>query len=275
MKEDSNILLKYMIKNLNLIDSKLSITNKIATLTFCRNDIRNALTGSYLIDDIINTINYVNKNNKISVLIITGEGKAFSSGGNVKEMLKKNSSFSGPVEEVEKKYRYGIQKIPKAMEKIEIPTIAAINGPAIGAGFDLACMCDFRIMSNKAYLAENFINLGIIPGDGGAYFLQKLIGYQKAAELTLTGRKIFPDEALDLGLILKKVEDYQLLKEANKLATEIAKKPKNTVRYTKRLLKMGSKLALSEFLDFCALFQGISHNHEDHKNAVKKMKFKK
>ena len=264
-----------MIKNLNLIDSKLSITNKIAILTFCRNDIRNALTGSYLIDDIINTINYVNKNNKISVLIITGEGKVFSSGGNIKEMLKKNSSFSGPVEEVEKKYRYGIQKIPINMEKIEIPTIAAINGPAIGAGFDLACMCDFRIMSNKAYLSENFINLGIIPGDGGAYFLQRLIGYQKAAELTLTGRKVFPDEALNLGLILKKVEEDQLLKEATKLATEIAKKPKNTVRYTKRLLKMGSKLPLSEFLDFCALFQGISHNHEDHKNAVKKMKFKK
>ena len=264
-----------MIKNLNLIDSKLSITNKIATLTFCRNDIRNALTGSYLIDDIINTINYVNKNNKISVLIITGEGKAFSSGGNVKEMLKKNSSFSGPVEEVEKKYRYGIQKIPINMEKIEIPTIAAINGPAIGAGFDLACMCDFRIMSNKAYLAENFINLGIIPGDGGAYFLQRLIGYQKAAELTLTGRQVFADEALNLGLILKIVEEDQLLNEATKLATEIAKKPKNTVRYTKRLLKMGSKLPLSEFLDFCALFQGISHNHEDHKNAVKKMKFKK
>ena len=275
MKEDSNILLKYMIKNLNLIDSKLSITNKIAILTFCRNDIRNALTGSYLIDDIINTINYVNKNNKISVLIITGEGKVFSSGGNIKEMLKKNSSFSGPVEEVEKKYRYGIQKIPINMEKIEIPTIAAINGPAIGAGFDLACMCDFRIMSNKAYLAENFINLGIIPGDGGAYFLQRLIGYQKAAELTLTGRKVFPDEASNLGLILRKVEEDQLLKEATKLATEIAKKPKNTVRYTKRLLKMGSKLPLSEFLDFCALFQGISHNHEDHKNAVKKMKFKK
>ena len=77
-------------------------------------------------------------------------------------MLKKNTSFSGPVEEVEKKYRYGIQQIPLYMEKIEIPTIAAINGPAVGAGFDLACMCDFRIMSNKAFLAENFINLGII-----------------------------------------------------------------------------------------------------------------
>ena len=261
-----------MIKKLNLIDSKLNINKRIATLTFCRNDIRNALTGSNLIDDIVNTINFVNKNDNISVLIFTGEGRAFSSGGNIKEMLKKNSSFSGPVEEVEKKYRYGIQKIPINMEKIEIPTIAAINGPAIGAGFDLACMCDFRIMSDKAYFAENFINLGIIPGDGGAYFLQRLIGYQKAAELTLSGRQVSAEEALKLGLILKKVTSEQLIKEANKLAMEIVKKPSNTIRYTKRLLKMGSKLPLNEFLEFCALFQGISHNHKDHKLALKKIK---
>ena len=144
-----------MLKNLKLIDSKLSIVNKVGTLTFCRNDIRNALTGSSITNDIINTIEYINKNNTVSVLIITGEGKAFSSGGNIKEMFKKNTSFSGPVEEVEKKYRYGIQQIPLYMEKIEIPTIAAINGPAVGAGFDLACMCDFRIMSNNALTVEN------------------------------------------------------------------------------------------------------------------------
>ena len=160
------------------------------------------------------------------------------------------------------------------MEKIEIPTIAAINGPAIGAGLDLACMCDFRIMTNNAYLAESFINLGIIPGDGGAFFLQRLIGYQKAAELTLTGRKVTAEEALNLGLILKKVESSKLLLEAKKLANEIAKKPKNTIRYTKRLLKMGSKLSLNEFLDFCALFQGISHNHKEHRSIIKKLKKK-
>ena len=264
-----------MLKKLNLKDSKLSITRKVAVLTFCRNDIRNALTGSYLIDDILNTINFINKSNNISVLIITGAGKAFSSGGNVKEMFKKNTSFSGSVEEVEKKYRYGIQQIPLSMEKIEIPTIAAINGPAVGAGFDLACMCDFRIMSRTAFLSESFIDLGIIPGDGGAYFLQRLIGYQKAAELTLTGRKISADEALKLGIILKTVEADKLIIEAKNFAYEIARKPKNTIRYTKRLLKMGSKLPLKEFLDFCALFQGISHNHEEHKNALKKFKIKK
>ena len=116
-------------------------------------------------------------------------------------MQKKNSSFSGKVEEVEKKYRYGIQKIPKAIDKVEVPILAVVNGPAIGAGFDLACMCDFRIMSKKAFFSENFINLGIIPGDGGAFFLQRIVGYQKAAELSFTGRKIYYEEALDLGLV--------------------------------------------------------------------------
>ena len=264
-----------MIKNLKLIDSKFNLVNKVGILTFCRNDIRNALTGSCIINDIINTVEFINKNNTVSVLIITGEGKAFSSGGNIKEMLKKNTSFSGPVEEVEKKYRYGIQQIPLHMENIEIPTIAAINGPAVGAGFDLACMCDFRIMANSAFLSESFINLGIIPGDGGAFFLQRLIGYQRAAELTLTGRKVYATEALELGLILKKVDPSQLIKESKKFANEIAKKPKNAIRYTKRLLKMGAKLPLKEFLDFCALFQGISHNHKEHKNALKNFKLKK
>ena len=258
-----------------LKDSIFQIKGKIGTLKFNRDDLRNALTGSFLIDDLVKTAEFVNNEKNISVLIITGEGKAFSSGGNIKEMFKKNSSFSGKVEEVEKKYRFGIQKIPKAIDKIEIPIIAQINGPAIGAGFDLACMCDIRIMSKEAYFAENFINLGIIPGDGGAFFLQKIVGYQKACELTFTGRRIFAQEALDLGLVIKAVDKELLSKEVNKLAIEISKKPPNTLRYTKRLLKMGSKIPLDEFLDFSALFQGISHNHAEHKRAIKKLKQKK
>ena len=263
-----------MFKKLKLIDSHFSLKKKVGILKFNRDDIRNALTGSNLINDIVNTINFINNTNKVSVLVITGNGKAFSSGGNIKEMLSKNSSFSGKVEDVEKKYRYGIQKIPKHMEKLEVPSIAAINGPAIGAGFDLACMCDFRIMSNSTFFSESFINLGIIPGDGGAFFLQRLIGYQKAAELTLSGRKVYADEALDLGLVLKVVEEKKLLDETLKLAYEISKKPQNTLRYTKRLLKMGSKMPLEEFLDFCAIFQGISHNHKEHITALKKIKTK-
>ena len=109
-------------------------------------------------------------------MVITGAGKAFSSGGNVKHMLERKGSFGGDVHEVQKRYREGIQRIPLALHRLEVPSIAAINGPAIGAGFDLACMCDIRIASTDATMAESFINVGIIPGDGGAWFLQRLIG---------------------------------------------------------------------------------------------------
>ena len=114
-------------KLLSLKDSKLNIKNRVATLIFNRDDIRNALTGSRLVEDIVNTADYINNNKNISILIITGNGSAFSSGGNLKEMQKKNSSFSGKVEEVEKKYRYGIQKIPKAIDKIEVPILAVVK----------------------------------------------------------------------------------------------------------------------------------------------------
>ncbi len=256
------------MEKLNLKDSVLTCKNGVATLYFNRDDIRNALTGSNLIKDIKATAKWVNINTNISVLIITGKGKAFSSGGNIKDMKDRKSIFSGKVNEIEDKYRQGIQTIPKVMEGIEIPTIAAVNGPAIGAGCDLACMCDIRIAGRSASFAESFINLGIIPGDGGAYFLQKIIGYQKAAELTFTGKSISAKEALSLGLILKLTSDKNLMSESIKLAEEISKKPKVALRYTKRLLNMASRLQLSDFLDLCAVFQGVCHNDPEHQKAL-------
>ncbi|MGI9415167.1 MAG: enoyl-CoA hydratase-related protein, partial [Hyphomicrobiales bacterium] len=129
------------------IDATLEVEGGVATLTFQRDDIRNALTGSHLIEDITGTAEWINHTPDISVLVITGAGKAFSSGGNVKEMRDRSASFSGPVNAIETQYREGIQKIPLAVQAIEVPVIAAVNGPAIGAGCDLACMCDIRIGS--------------------------------------------------------------------------------------------------------------------------------
>ena len=253
---------------------KFEKNGSVVTLTMNRPDIRNPLGEP---EDVINfeeASKLINNDRDVRCVILTGAGKAFSAGGNVKNMQNKSGNFSGSSVGLRDRYKKGIHKIIKAIWNIEVPVIAAINGPAVGAGFDLACMCDFRIMSNNAFLAESFINLGIIPGDEGAFFLQRLIGYQKAAELTLTGRKVSASEALELGLVLKKVDPNQLIQEAKKFANEIAKKPKNTIRYTKRLLKMGAILPLKEFLDFCALLQGVSHNHKEHKNALKNVKRK-
>lgn len=257
----------------SLNDSVLTLNGRVATLTFQRHDVRNALTGTGLIDDIVNVADWVNRTPEVSVLILTGDGSAFSAGGNIKEMSErdgehKDGAFGGDVYTVQNKYRQGIQRIPLAMANIDIPVIAAVNGPAIGAGFDLTCMCDIRIGSTKALLGETFVNLGIIPGDGGAWFLQRLIGYQKAAELTLTGRVIGADEAKELGILLDVVEPEQLLEKALEMASRMAEKPPQALRMTKRLLKTAQKMELPEFLEHCALMQGVCHNTEDHLEAV-------
>lgn len=256
-----------------LTDAKLSLNERVALLELNRDDVRNALTGTALIEDILTTIEWVNHHEAVSVLVITGAGSAFSAGGNIKEMQHRDTTyrhgaFGGDVYEVQNKYRRGIQQIPLAVYHCEVPVIAAINGPAIGAGFDLACMCDLRIGSEKALLGETFVNLGIIPGDGGAWFLQRLIGYQQAAEMTLTGRLVKAEEAKQMGLLLEVTTEQALLNRALELANHIAAKPPQALRMTKRLMKAAQRQELGDFLDLCAVYQGMCHNSEDHLEAV-------
>ena len=251
-----------------LQDSTLHVEKRVAVLTFQRNDVRNALTGTALVDDVVRTVNWANNEPDVSVLIITGDGSAFSSGGNVKEMQSQSGSFAGSPVEIQDQYRRGIQQIPLALHTAEIPVIAAVNGPAIGAGFDLACMCDIRIASTKAQVGETFINLGITPGDGGAWFMQRLIGYQRAAELTFTGRVVKADEALRLGIFLEVVEPEALLPRALELANQMAAKPPLTLRLTKRMMKLAQRSELPDFLDLCACFQTMAHHTDDHLEAV-------
>ncbi len=251
-----------------LEESTLSLDEGVAERCFQRDDVRNALTGTALCDDLVATLEWVNNAPEVSVLIITGAGNAFSAGGNIKEMRDRSGTFGGSIDQIQNQYRRGIQRIPLAMHDCEIPVIAAVNGAAVGAGMDLACMCDLRIGSSKARLGETFINLGIIPGDGGAWFLQRLIGYQRAAELTLTGRLIEAEEARELGLLLEVVEPEQLLPRSRQLAREIASKPPQAVRYTKRLLKLAQRQELGDFLQTCASFQAACHHTHDHLEAV-------
>jgi enoyl-CoA hydratase/carnithine racemase len=248
-----------------LKDAALEVEGRVAVLTFKRDDVRNALTSTDLVNDIPRTLTWADANPEISVLIMTGEGSAFSAGGNIKTMGERAKA---PPFVLEQNYRDGVQRIPLALERAQIPVIAAVNGPAIGAGFDMANMCDIRLGSTNAQFGETFANLGLIAGDGGSWFLQRLIGYQRAAELTFTGRIVKAEEAKALGILLEVTEPGQLLPRAKELARTIASKPPQAVRYAKRLLKLAQRQHLEEHLDVCAAYQAICHKTEDHAEAL-------
>jgi enoyl-CoA hydratase/carnithine racemase len=252
----------------DLQDSTLSVQDRVATLTLDRDDVRNALTGTRLSAEIVAVAGWLNTTDDVSVLVITGGGKSFSAGGNVKHMRDRVDSFAGDAYTLQRGYRSGIQQMALAMHRLELPTIAAVNGAAIGAGFDLACMCDIRFAADGATLGETFVNLGIIPGDGGAWFLQRLIGYQRAAELTFTGRLFEAAEAKALGIVLDVLPPQELLPRTLALAAEIAGKPPQALRLTKRLLKAAQRMELEDCLDLSGVFQAVCHQTEDHQEAV-------
>lgn len=256
---------RLMISAPQLKDATLEIDGRVALLTFKRDDVRNALTSTELVSDIPETIAWCNDNPDISVLIMTGAGSAFSAGGNIKTMGER---AKGPPHELQQAYSRGVQRIPLALERAQVAVIAAVNGPAIGAGFDMANMCDIRIGSVNAQFGETFANLGIIAGDGGAWFLTRLVGPHRAAELTLTGRIIKAEEALQLGILLEVTAPDALLPRAKEIAAKIASKPPQAIRYSKRLLKLAQRQQLEEHLDMCSAFQAICHKTEDHQEAL-------
>lgn len=243
-------------------------TGRIATLTLARPDIRNAITGPEMLDEFIGAVRHADADPEIGVLIITGEGTAFSAGGNIKDMRAGVGLFEGSPDEISEKYRASIQQIPRLMLATDLVTIAAVNGPAVGAGFDIALMCDLRIGSSDARFAHTFIDLGIIPGDGGAWFLPRVVGWQRAAELAFTARIVTAEEALDMGILLEVVEPDDLLTRAGVIAEQIAAKPPHSVRLTKRLLRHARSMELDGFLDISAALQSVSHHTDDHREAI-------
>lgn len=254
-----------------LTDCQLSVKDGVAQLLLNRDDVRNVLTSTAIASEIVAVCDWINSEPGIGALVISGNGKAFSAGGDIKDMQHKQGMFAGSGIEIQDGYRRGIQRMSRAMYRLEVPAIAAINGPAIGAGLDLCCMCDIRIGCERSKLGETFINLGIIPGDGGGWFLPRLVGLQRAAEMSFSGRIITAEEALAYGLLLEIVPAESLLDRAMAMAHGFAQKPRSALRISKRLLQMGQRMPLEDFLDFCASQQSLCHHSEEHDTAVAQM----
>ncbi len=239
----------------------------VVTLTMNQPDIRNVLTGNTAAPEFVDACARITADNRVKAVIVTGAGPVFSSGGNVKDMRRFFDDDIAPAA-IRDWYRQGIQRITLSLYNLDVPTIAAVNGPAIGAGCDLACMCDIRIAAESASFAESFIRVGIVPGDGGAFLLPRAVGLSKAAEMSFTGDAIDASDALSCGLVSRVVPDAKLMDEARALAARIARNPGPTLRMTKRLLREGQHAKIDTLLEMSAGFQAIAHKTPQHKEAV-------
>lgn len=239
----------------------------VVTLTLNQPDSRNALTES-VVNAVVDCCRRIAADHTIRAVILTGAGSAFCAGGSIKEMRDRSGLFGSSPAEMRDRYRRGIQQIPLALYELEAPTIAAVNGPAIGAGLDLSLMCDIRIASAEATFAESFVKMGIIPGDGGAWFLPRAVGMSQACEMMFTGATMTANEALACGLVSRVTPAEALTHEASDLADRIAANPPEVLRMAKRLVREGQKQDLRSSLEMAAAFQAIAQHLPDHREAV-------
>jgi enoyl-CoA hydratase/carnithine racemase len=240
----------------------------VVTLTLNDPASRNALSTPEQWASLVAAAERIQRDHTVRCVILTGAGSAFCAGGNVKDMQAKAGIAAGDAYRIGEGYRNGIQQIPLAFQRLDVPTIAAVNGPAIGAGCDLACMCDIRIASESARFAESFVKLGIIPGDGGAWLLPRVVGMSKAAELTFTGDTIDAATALECRLVSRVVPADQLMTAARELAERIAANPGPALRMAKRLLREGQHTRLDTLLDLSSALQGAAHHTAEHTVAL-------
>lgn len=239
----------------------------IVTLTMSEPATRNAITDNSAVDEFAAVCAGINANPADKVVIITGAGPAFSSGGNISTMHRCMDPDM-PSEAIVQDYAHGIQRLPLTLASLDVPTIAAVNGPALGAGCDLACMCDIRIASDTATFAESFIHFGIVPGDGGAWLLPRIVGASRAAEMSFTGDALTAQQALDAGLVSRVVPVESLLAEAQSLAERIAARSGPALRFTKKLLRESPRQSLETLLAISAAYQSILHKTPEHRAAV-------
>jgi 2-(1,2-epoxy-1,2-dihydrophenyl)acetyl-CoA isomerase len=237
-------------------------------------DQMNAITTE-MINSLTEVLSHADFDQNIRVVILTGKGKNFCAGGDIKAMEEKSGMFAGESNELRARYQHGIQRIPQCIENLSVPMIAMVNGAAIGAGCDLSMMCDLRIGNLKTKFAETFTRLGLVPGDGGTFFLQRIIGYSKAMQMFLTAKTYEGVEAMNFGLINFLFDEAVMEEETKKIADMISMSAPVAQRLTKKAMKVAYMHDLQTSLDMLASFQGISQRTTDHFEAIKAFKEKR
>lgn len=240
----------------------------VSVVTINRPEQRNALGFGDDGDIVEAHARALNADRTVRCVIITGAGSAFSAGGDVKQLRQWAHDPSVKASDFLKLYEAGIHKVIRGFWSLEMPVIAAINGPAIGLGNDLGCLADMRVAADSAKFGATFLKIGLVPGDGGAWILPRIIGWERAAELYFTGKIIDASTALDWGLVGRVVPDDSLMDEAMAIAEMICQQPPEVLRATKKLMRASTLQGFEDIMSLSARYQVMAHLTDDHREAL-------
>ena len=243
---------------------KFVVEEALATITLDRPERLNAFTDEML-TAWLSMLEECRTRDDIRVIVITGTGRAFTTGGDVEGFA---SSASKTAAEMKTRITSGIQRLTQTIAEHEKPVIAALNGIATGGGLDIALACDIRFAAESARFAENYVRMGLIPGGGGAYLLPRIVGAAKALELLLSGDFVDAREAERIGLVNRVVADAELMTETHKFARGIAEGAPLAVQLIKRIVRIGADKDLGTGLELAAANIPIVRSSGDHLEAI-------
>jgi enoyl-CoA hydratase/carnithine racemase len=210
----------------------------VAVITLNRPQVLNAFTP-VMIDEWAQAIEAASLDPEVRVLIVTGAGRGFCSGADVRSFRERERTDGNPVVDGRYWLQHSVHRVPLALRTLDKPYIAAVNGPAAGAGMDMASMADIRIASESARFTMSYVNVGIVPGDGGCYYLPRIIGVARALDLIWTGRTMDAQEALRMGYVSQVVPTDQLMDTVMAYAKKLAEGPQVAMELAKRLVYEG------------------------------------
>ena len=238
----------------------------VATITLNRPERMNAFTPK-MIEEWAQALEDARVDREVRAVIVTGAGRGFCAGADLRGGLDVTDSGhgDGPVSAADRRnwLRDGVHNVPRRVAILDKPYIAAVNGAAVGAGMDMASMCDLRIASEQARFAMAYVKVGLVPGDGGCYFLPRIVGVAKALELIWTGEFVDAQEALRIGYVSKVVPAEDLLPAARELAERIAQGPAVAIQLAKRLVYRGLNSDVGEALEAAGHAMAIVQSTED------------
>ena len=242
------------------------IRDGIATITLNRPDRLNAFTLE-MIDLWVEALQDARENDAVRVVVVTGAGRAFCSGGDVGNMASGSREAMTGLQH--KQWLEVVHRVPLTLETLDKPVIAALNGAAAGAGLDMALMCDLRFAAEGARFSEAYVKVGLIPGDGGTYFLPRLVGPARALELLWTGDFVDAREAERIGLVNRVVPPDQLMPTTYEFAGRLASGPTVAIRTIKRAVYQGLRTDLRAHLDLISSHMAFIRQTEDHREGAR------